>query len=95
MVPWPGTKVYELAKKGRGGYTLMEGDNFSHFHKHFGGALRFDNFSITYLKWMRIWGYFIVYASNKRLLELFQFFTANFKPGVLLLKDLLPNLRKK
>lgn len=88
MVPWPGTKVYEWAKRNEKGYKLIDGPKFTHYHKHFGTAVHFEHVTMSFLKRMRLWGYIKVYLKNRRYFELLTFILTNAKPGFLLLKTL-------
>lgn len=76
MVPWPGTKVYQLAKCHQGGYKLLEED-FGKFDKYFGEVMQFDNFSPRYLEIMRIIAYLKLYLYNFRVKDLMGFLIAN------------------
>ena len=72
MVPWPGTEVYELAKRNEGGYRLLSTD-FSKYDKYFGNVIEFENFSMNYLDIMRIKAFLYLYLRNYRLGDLLKF----------------------
>ncbi len=69
MVPWPGTKVFELAKKNQGGYRLLSTD-FSKYDKYFGNVIEFENFSMKYLDILRIKSFVYLYLRNFRIIDL-------------------------
>ena len=72
MVPYPGTKVYDMALKGEAGYRLLSTD-WSEYDKYCGKVLEIKNLPYEELiKWQkRTLVYF--YLKNFRLLELFHF----------------------
>ncbi|MFC1514710.1 B12-binding domain-containing radical SAM protein [Candidatus Omnitrophota bacterium] len=72
MVPWPGTKVYELAKNNQGGYRLLSKD-YSKYDKYFGSTLEFKNFDMDYLESMRVKAYLYLYIKNRRFIDLLRF----------------------
>ncbi len=72
MTPWPGTRVYELAQENKGGYYLLNKD-YSRYDKYFGNVLKFQNFSLTYLDFLRIRAFVGLYFFNHRYLELLKF----------------------
>ncbi len=65
----PGTPIYEMAKRRKGGYRLRSVD-WRLFDKYSGRVLEFENFSLTYLKWVQIWCYIRLYMSHLRLRDL-------------------------
>jgi anaerobic magnesium-protoporphyrin IX monomethyl ester cyclase len=88
MVPWPGTKVYTLAKENQGGYKLLS-ENYDHFDKYFGEVMEFDNFSIKYLDLMRISAFIKLYLYNCRYNDLFQFLGKYYRQGFKKIKQLM------
>ena len=72
MVPYPGTEVAELARRGEGGYRLLS-DDWSDFGKQFGNALELVGLSRRQLEWLQAVGYLKVYWDNARWLELARF----------------------
>jgi anaerobic magnesium-protoporphyrin IX monomethyl ester cyclase len=90
MVPWPGTKVYKLAKENQGGYSLLSED-YEKFDKYFGGVMQFNNFSLRYLDIMRIVAYIKLYLYNFRLRDLCSFVFANSERAVKKVKQIAKN----
>jgi len=88
MVPWPGTEVYNLAKKNQGGYKLISND-YSGYDKYFGSVMEFDNFSMNYLDLMRIKAFFYLYLKNYRFIDLASFFWACRAPAYRKIKQLV------
>jgi hypothetical protein len=80
MVPWPGTKVYSLAKANQGGYKLLS-ENYDHFDKYFGEAMQFDNFNLKYLDLMRIIAFIKLYLYNNRFKDFYYFITEHYRQG--------------
>lgn len=72
MVPYPGTKVFELANKGEAGY-LKASENWDEYRKYFGTSLEFRNFSSAELKKYQAKAYINFYIKNYRFKELFLF----------------------
>jgi anaerobic magnesium-protoporphyrin IX monomethyl ester cyclase len=69
MTPYPGTPIYEMARKGKGGYRLLA-DDWKSFDKYSGAILEFGNVTLTRLKWLQIWCFIRLYLSNWRLYDL-------------------------
>ncbi|MBF0528720.1 MAG: radical SAM protein [Deltaproteobacteria bacterium] len=89
MTPWPGTKVYEMAHNGEGGYYLDQQISIEGQNKHFGRrALLFKNFPIWYLQWMKIRTYLLLYWKNRRFVDGAKFCSANFKEACLLMLEM-------
>jgi anaerobic magnesium-protoporphyrin IX monomethyl ester cyclase len=72
MTPYPGTKIYEMAQRGEGGYRLLTKD-WSKYDKYGGKALELDGLPLKELeKWQRK-GLLNFYLKNFRFLDLFKF----------------------
>jgi radical SAM superfamily enzyme YgiQ (UPF0313 family) len=72
MTPYPGTKIYEMAQRGEGGYKLLTRD-WSKYDKYGGGALELNSISHReLLKWQRQ-GLLYFYLKNKRVVDLVKF----------------------
>jgi radical SAM superfamily enzyme YgiQ (UPF0313 family) len=72
MTPYPGTKVYEMALRGEGGYRLLTRD-WSKYDKYGGKALELEGLPIQELeKWQRK-ALLYFYLRNFRFLDLFNF----------------------
>jgi radical SAM superfamily enzyme YgiQ (UPF0313 family) len=91
MTPYPGTKIYEMAKRGEGGYRLLTGD-WSKYDKYGGKALEIKDLPLKELeKWQRrILMHF--YLRNFRPLDMVKF-AIRFRRAIfrLLLKHLRPS----
>ena len=72
MVPYPGTEVYEMAKRGAGGYRLLSED-WSEYDKYGGKSLALKDLSYEELLKYQRWAYIRLYLENFRLLDLFGF----------------------
>lgn len=72
MVPYPGTHVAELAKRGEGGYRLISRD-WNDYNKQIGHALEFEGLSRRQLEMLQMWGYLKVFLANRRHADLARF----------------------
>ncbi len=72
MVPYPGTRIYDMARRGEGRYRLLT-DDWSQYDKYAGRALELENLTYEELeKWQRravLW----CYVRNLRFLDLARF----------------------
>jgi radical SAM superfamily enzyme YgiQ (UPF0313 family) len=69
MVPYPGTRVGELAARGEGGYAQLSAD-WNDYNKQIGHAVEFVNVPRKTLERMQMLGYLKVYLYNRRVFEL-------------------------
>jgi anaerobic magnesium-protoporphyrin IX monomethyl ester cyclase len=69
MVPYPGTKIYNMAIKGKGGYKLISND-WSDYDKYGGKALELNTLPHNELVKWQIKTYVYYYLRNLRLFEL-------------------------
>lgn len=63
MVPYPGTKVAEMAEKGEGNYRLLS-RNWADYNKQIGNALEMKDVSRKELERLQLWGYVKFYMYN-------------------------------
>lgn len=73
MVPYPGTKVAEMVKRGEGGYRMISKD-WTDFDKHLGNALELNTLSRKQLEGLQIKAYLWFYLRNFRFTDLAKFF---------------------
>lgn len=85
MVPYPGTEVAEMAKRGEGGYKILSND-WSDYNKQIGNALELETLSRKELEKMQALGYIKIYLYNLRFLDLFKFFWDYRRAGMLFIK---------
>jgi radical SAM superfamily enzyme YgiQ (UPF0313 family) len=72
MTPYPGTKIFEMAQRGEGGYRLLTKD-WSKYDKYGGKALELEGLPIAELeKWQRK-GLLYFYLKNFRIVDLIKF----------------------
>lgn len=71
MVPYPGTQVYEWAKKGEMGYRLIS-DNWALFDKYSGGVLELEAVSIRRLKFYQFKAFLLTNLFNMNLSFVFR-----------------------
>lgn len=72
MVPYPGTKVAEMAKEGYGGYRIKS-IHWEDYNKQLGDALEFDHLSRRRLEMLQLFGYLKVFLYNHRFIDLAKF----------------------
>ncbi len=72
MVPFPGTKVAQMAARGEGGYRLIARD-WNDYGKQHGHAVEMANLSRRRLEALQAIGYVRVLAANRRFLDLARF----------------------
>lgn len=88
MVPFPGTEVYELAKKGEGGYVIISHD-WSAYNKQLGNALELKNIKRKDLERLQLMGYLKILINNFRVLDLIKFIIKHRKAGMAFLINYL------
>ncbi|MBU2472444.1 B12-binding domain-containing radical SAM protein [Patescibacteria group bacterium] len=66
MVPYPGTEIYEMAKKNQGGYKIIA-KSWADYNKQEGGALELEYLSLKDLRRYQLIGYLKFYLLRFRL----------------------------
>jgi radical SAM superfamily enzyme YgiQ (UPF0313 family) len=72
MVPYPGTKVGDMALRGESGYRIINPD-WNVWNKQIGGSMEFTDLSRFQLEWLQTSGYLKVYWKNGRYEDLARF----------------------
>jgi hypothetical protein len=72
MVPYPGTRVYEMAKKGEGGYHLIL-ENWSRYDKSGANILELEGLSLKEIQKFQKRAYWALYLRNRRFADLLVF----------------------
>ena len=72
MVPYPGTKIYEMAKNGEGGYTGFH-ENWELYTKYFGGGIALEGLGRDTLAKYQKMAYIVFYLGNFRFLDFWKF----------------------
>lgn len=93
MVPYPGTKIAEMVKRGEGGYVLLSTD-WNVYNKQFGNAIAFKNLSRGQLERLVIHGYLKVFLHNRRFKELGQFLWKYRREGIAVARKQVGGLRR-
>jgi anaerobic magnesium-protoporphyrin IX monomethyl ester cyclase len=88
MVPLPGTRIYEMAKKGEGNYRLTSTD-WRDFVKFGGGGLEFTNISRHELEKMQAKAYLSLYLKNFRVIDLVSYAYEHRKQALAAAKKLV------
>ena len=73
MVPYPGTEIYEMAKRGVGGYRLLSED-WSEYDKYGGKSLELKGLSYEELLKYQKRAYIKLYLKNFRFFDMLNFF---------------------
>lgn len=88
MVPYPGTHVAELARRGEGGYRLISTD-WNDYNKQIGHAMEFEGLSRRQLESLQMWGYLKVFLANRRHRDLARFAWSYRSEGWAVVKKVL------
>lgn len=72
MVPYPGTRVAEMAAKGEGGYRLLSRD-WDDYINQIGHSLAFEHLSRRRMELLQLYAYLKVFAANGRWADLARF----------------------
>lgn len=88
MVPYPGTRVAELAARGEGGYRLLSTD-WNDYINQIGHSLAFEHLSRRQLELLQLLGYVRVFLDNRRFRELATFALRYRKEGLAVVRKIL------
>ena len=72
MVPYPGTKIYEMAKNGEGGYRLIA-KTWNDYNKQIGNALELVNIPREKIERLQMFAYLKVFLKNHRYWDFLKF----------------------
>jgi anaerobic magnesium-protoporphyrin IX monomethyl ester cyclase len=72
MVPYPGTKIYDMAKNNQGGFRLT-GTDWGGYDRYGGRALEFDNFKRWQLTAYQVLGFCMFYLLNGRFISFYRY----------------------
>lgn len=73
MAPYPGTEVYEMAKRREGGLQLTESD-WNAYNRYGGNALAYNNIAPWQFKAYQVAGYLGFYLWNLRFVDMIRYF---------------------
>ena len=94
MVPYPGTRIYEMAHRGEGGYHLLTED-WSQYDKYGGRVLEVEGVTFKQLsKWQRQ-AIVYFYLRNFRLLDLANFFIKYRRGIFFMFRKLIAHKKRK
>ena len=88
MVPYPGTRISNLAQNGEGGY-ILKALNWNDYNKEIGNALEFVHVPRRKLEKLQFIGYIKVFLLNLRFTDLFMFLWKYRKEGLVLLSKIV------
>lgn len=94
MVPYPGTAVFEMAKRGDGGYRLLSSD-WRDFNKQLGNALEMERLPRAEMERLQLLGYLYFFWRNLRLLAFARFAWENRAEAVAFARGFLPKLLRR
>ncbi len=94
MVPYPGTRIYEMACQGEGGYRLLTED-WSQYDKYGGRVLEVGNLTFNQLSRWQAWAMVYFYLRNCRVLD-FVKFLIQYRSGIFfMLEKIIGRLKGK
>lgn len=93
MVPYPGTEIWDLATRGKGGYKLIS-VNWEDFNKQIGNAIELESLSRKQMEWLQLKGYLYVYLRNFRFREMFEAAWINRKRVAFIVGKLIRRTRR-
>jgi len=88
MVPYPGTRVAEMAAKGEGGYRLLSRD-WDDYINQIGHALAFEHLSRRQMELLQLYAYLKVFAGNRRWADLARFGWTYRSEGLAVVRKLI------
>lgn len=88
MTPYPGTEIYEMAKKGEGNYKLLSLD-WKDYNKQIGNALELKNISRKEIEKLQFLGYMKFYFYNFKIKEIIKNIFKNYKLAFAIIKKIL------
>lgn len=94
MTPYPGTEIYDMAKRGEGGYRLISTD-WDDFNKNIGNSLELETLDRRQMEKLQVWGYLKFYLINFRLMAGLQYFLYQRRLGLAILKKLLTRRKNR
>jgi len=94
MVPYPGTRIYEMARRGEGGYRLLTED-WSQYDKYGGRVLEVGKLNFKQLSYWQAWAMVYFYLRNLRFLDLAKFFVQYRRGVFFLFKKFMARLVKR
>jgi len=94
MVPYPGTRIYDMAHRGEGGYRLLTED-WSQYDKYGGRVLEVGKLTFKQLSCWQARATVCFYLKNFRFLDLAKF-SIQYRRGIFFMfKNFIARLRKR
>ncbi|MBU1878738.1 MAG: B12-binding domain-containing radical SAM protein, partial [Chloroflexi bacterium] len=91
MVPYPHTEVYEMARRGEGGYRLISTD-WRDFNKQLGNALELNTLSRAEMERLQLVGYSYFFLRNLRIPDFVRFCWTNRREAWAFVRQFVPKL---
>ena len=85
MVPYPGTRIYNMAKAGEGNYRFLSQD-WKDFNKNIGNSLELETLSRKQMERLQILGYLKFYLFNLRFIDGIRYLILQRRLGWAILK---------
>lgn len=91
MVPYPHTEVYEMARRGAGGYRLISTD-WRDFNKQLGNALELETLRRPEMERLQLIGYSYFFLRNRRIRDFLRFCWTNRREAWAFTRRFIPKL---
>jgi len=88
MVPYPGTEIYEMARKEEGGYKLLS-QSWEDFNKNIGNSLELVTLTRKQMEMLQIVGYLKFYLFNLRFVDGVRYLLAQRRLAFAILRKVL------
>lgn len=79
MVPYPGTKVYEMARRGEGGFHRLA-DSWADYDKYLTNPVELEGLKRQELERAQVRAYLVFFTGNVRVFSALRFFFVHRKP---------------
>jgi radical SAM superfamily enzyme YgiQ (UPF0313 family) len=93
MTPYPGTRIWEMATRGEGGYKMLS-MRWEDFNKQTGSALELKTLTRKQMELFQLKAYLTVYLRNFRLREMVRAIVGNRKRIAFILRKLLSRTKE-
>jgi len=93
MVPYPHTQVYEMARRGEGGYRLISMD-WRDFNKQLGNALELESLRRPEMERLQLIGYSYFFLRNRRVRDFGRFCWTNRREAWAFVRQFIPKLMR-
>lgn len=88
MVPYPGTKVWDMALEGKGGYRKLS-VKWNDYNKQLGNAVELESISRKQLEMAQIICYALIFLVNFRFKDFIKIFSENYRLALAIVKKII------